>query len=124
MATDDRCVTVQPYFSIREGEENAVRVYLEKFVERTRSEPDCLYYGFSFCGDRFFCREGYAHAEGALAHLQNVGPLLEELLESGRAKLTDLQIHGPEQELAKLREPLAGFDPTYWVLDYGFRRGG
>ena len=40
---------------------------------------------------------------------------------TGKATLTDLQIHGPEQELAKLREPLKDLNPSYWVLEYGFR---
>ena len=121
MATNDRCVTIQPYFVVKEGEMDNVRSYLEKFVELTRSEKECLYYGFSICGDKFHCREGYADGEGALAHLDNVGPLLRELLGSGKAELTDLQVHGPEQELAKLRKPLAELNPSYWVLEYGFR---
>lgn len=121
MATDDTCVTIQPYFVIQEGEIDSVRSYVERFVELTKSERDCLYYGFTFCGSKLHCREGYASGDGALAHLDNVGPLLKELLDSGKAELTDLQIHGPEQELAKLREPLADFNPSYWVLEYGFR---
>lgn len=121
MATDDRCVTIQPHFAIKPGEADAVRGYLEKFVALARTEPACLYYGFSFCDDKFYCREGYADGDGALAHLANVGPLLQELLGSGKAELTDLQIHGPEQELAKLRKPLAEMNPSFWVLEYGFR---
>ena len=121
MATDDTCVTIQPCFVIQDGEIDNVRSYVERFVELTKSERDCLYYGFTFCGSKLHCREGYANGDGALAHLDNVGSLLKELLDSGRAELTDLQIHGPEQELAKLREPLADFNPSYWVLEYGFR---
>lgn len=122
MATDDRCVTIQPYFLVKEDELDSVRTYLEKFVELTRSEEACLYYGFSFCGNKLHCREGYADGAGALAHLDNIGSLLQELLESGKAELTDLQIHGPKQELEKLREPLAPLNPSFWVLEYGFRR--
>ncbi len=121
MATHDRCVTIQPYFAVKQGEMNNVRPYLEKFVELTRTEKDCLYYGFSICGDKIHCREGYASAEGALTHLDNVGALLQEVLGSGMMELTDLQIHGPEPELAKMREPLADLNPSYWVLEYGFR---
>ena len=91
-------------------------------VEMTSSEPDCLYYGFSLCGNKLHCREGYKDASGALAHLDNVGSLLQELLGTGKIELKELQIHGPEPELAKLREPLAELNPTYWVLEYGFRR--
>jgi quinol monooxygenase YgiN len=121
MATDDRCVTIQPYFEVKDGEMDDVRGYLERLVGLTRSEPACLYYGFSICGNRVHCREGYTDAAGALAHLENVGSLLQELLGTGKAELADLQIHGPEQELAKMREQLTELGPSYWVLEYGFR---
>ncbi len=121
MATDDHCVTIQPYFVIKEGETDNARSYLEKFVELTKAEKDCLYYGFTICGNRLHCREGYTGGEGALAHLDNVGPLLQEVLGSGLLELTDLQVHGPEEELAKLRGPMADLNPSYWVLEYGFR---
>ena len=47
-------------------------------------------------------------------------PLLEEAL-----KISDiirLEIHGPEAELAKMREPLADLSPQFFELEYGFRR--
>ena len=121
MATEDTCVTIQPYFVIKDGETDSVRSYVERFVELSKSERDCLYYGFTFSGNRLFCREGYTNGDAALAHLDNVGALLKEMLESGKVELTDLQIHGPEPELAKLRGPLTDLNPSYWVLEYGFR---
>jgi hypothetical protein len=66
------------------------------------------------------CREGYEDAEGTLAHLENIGPLLEEILKI--SELTRLEIHGPEEELAKLRGPMADLKPQAFVLEYGFRR--
>lgn len=86
----------------------------------TKNEPKCLYYGFSFNGDQVHCREAYEDADGALAHLANVGALLGEALKI--AELTRLEIHGVEEELAKLREPLAAFNPAYFTLQYGIRR--
>ena len=53
-------------------------------------------------------------------HLDNVGALLQEALKI--SDLTRLEIHGPEQEVAKMREPLAGLNPQFFVLEYGFRR--
>ena len=52
--------------------------------------------------------------------LENVGTLLQEALKI--AELTRLEIHGPEEELAKLREPLADLKPQFFTLEYGFRR--
>jgi hypothetical protein len=89
-------------------------------VSATAKEPKCLYYGFSFNGDEVHCREGYEGAEGVLSHLANVGSLLERVLKI--AEITRLEVHGVEEELAKLREPLTGSNPTYFTLEYGIQR--
>lgn len=120
MATQDRCCTIVPYFKVHPGKVQAFKALCERFVEKTRQEPKCLYYGFSFHGDEVHCREGYEDAEGLLAHLKNVGSLLDEALKI--ADITRLEAHGPEQELAKLREPLADLKPQFFTLEYGFRR--
>ena len=104
MATQDTCCTIVPYFKVHEGQLEAFKSLCEQFVEKTRSEPQCLYYGFSFDGDQVYCREGYEDAQALLVHLENVGALLDEALKI--AELTRLEIHGPEEELAHLREPL------------------
>ena len=119
MATQDKCVTIVPYFKVPSGKMDSFKRLCEQFVEKSRPEPKCLYYGFSFCEDQVHCREGYADAEGALAHLESVGPLLDEALKI--ADLTRLEIHGPEEELAKLREPLAKLKAQFFTLEYGFR---
>ena len=120
MTTRDTCCTIVPYFKVHEGELEAFRSLCERFVEKTSSELQCLYYGFSFDGDQVHCREGYEGAEALLAHLKNVGVLLEEALTI--ADLTRLEIHGPKEELARLREPLADLGPQFFTLEYGFRR--
>ena len=120
MATDDKCCTIVPYFKIHAGKMPEVKALCEQFIDKSKTEQGCLYYGFCFDGDQMHCREGYRDAEGALAHLQNVGPMLQELLKI--SDLTRLEVHGPEAELAKLRAPLADFKPQYFTLEYGFRR--
>ncbi len=120
MATQDKCCTIVPYFKVQSGQLEAFKALCEQFVEKSTTEPKCLYYGWSFDGDQAFCREGYDDAEGALAHLENVGSLLQEALKI--AELTRLEIHGPEEELAKLRAPLAELKPQFFTLEYGFRR--
>ena len=120
MATQDTCCTIVPYFKIHDGHFDAFKKLCEEFVKLTGTEPKCLYYGFSFDGDQAHCREGYEDAEGVLAHLDNVGVLLGEALKI--ADLTRFEIHGPEGEVAKLREPLAELAPQFFVLEYGFRR--
>ncbi len=120
MSTQDRCCSIVPYFQVSDGQLRAFKALCEQFVSKTESESGCLYYGFAFDGDQAHCREGYANAEGVLAHLENVGALLQEALKI--STLIRLEIHGPEAELAKLRGPLAGLKPQFFALEFGFRR--
>lgn len=120
MATDDTCCTLVPYFKVHDGKLADFKALCERFVAKTGEEEKVLFYGFSFDGDQAHCREGYRDAAGILAHLDNVGPLLEEAL--SMAEITRLEVHGPEAELAQLREPLAALSPQFFTLEYGFRR--
>ena len=119
MATQDKCCTIAPYFKINRGEADAFKRLCEEFVAKTQTESKCLYYGFSFLGDEVHCREGYEDADGLLAHLENVGAVLEKALKI--SKITRLEIHGPASELEKLRQPLAALKPRFFTLEYGFR---
>ncbi len=120
MATQDTCCTLHPYFTVPDENLAAFKGFCEQFVTQTSGEDKVLFYGFSFDGNTAHCREGYKDAEGLLAHLDNVGALLGEALKI--SELSRLEVHGPESELAKLREPLAGLNPQFFVLEYGFRR--
>lgn len=120
MATDDRCCTLHPYFKVHDGKLEAFKTLCEQFVAKTAAEEKVLFYGFSFDGDQVHCREGYRDAQGILTHLDNVGELLNQALQI--ADITRLEVHGPEAELATLREPLGGLNPQFFTLEYGFRR--
>lgn len=120
MATEDTCVTIVPCFKVQSGKLGEFKSLCEQLVALTSKESKRLYYGFSFYEDQVHCREGYEDAEGALIHLENVEGSLQEALKI--ADLFRLEIHGPEEELAKLREPLADLNPQFFILEYGFRR--
>ncbi len=120
MGTQDKCCSIAPYFKVHDGQLPAFRALCEQFVEKTSAESGCLYYGFALDGDEVHCREGYADAEALLAHVENVGALIAQALEI--SELARLEVHGPEEELQKLREPLAGLNPRYFTLEYGIRR--
>jgi quinol monooxygenase YgiN len=120
MATTDTCCTIVPYFKIHDGKRQPFIALCQQFVEKSSQEPNCLYYGFSFDGDSVHCREGYKDADGLLAHLENVGALLPEILKL--ADLTRIEVHGPAKELEKLRKPLTDFNPQFFTLEYGFRK--
>ncbi|HUG10534.1 MAG TPA: hypothetical protein VMM36_05950 [Opitutaceae bacterium] len=120
MTTEDTCCTVVPYFEVPDDYMAAFEAKCDAFVASALKEPGCLYYGFSFNGNIAHCREGYANAEAVLTHVANVSEALGELLT--HVKMTRLEVHGPEAELAKLRGPFAPFSPQFFVLECGFRR--
>jgi quinol monooxygenase YgiN len=120
MTTTDTCCTIAPYFKVHADKLDGFKKLCPQLVEKSNQEPNCLCYGFTFLGDQAHCREGYADADAVLAHLENIGPLLQEALKM--ADLTRLEVHGPEAELAKLRKPMAGLNPQFFTLEYGFRR--
>jgi quinol monooxygenase YgiN len=108
-------VSLHPYFKVHPGKVGAVKAMLPRFVGKTAKEKENLFYGFSINGNEIFCREGYESAEGVLAHLDNVGALLAEMLKM--ADLTRVELHGPAEELEKLKEPLAHLNPAWFTLD-------
>ena len=120
MSTNDTCCTIVPYFNVTDENMAEFKSMCTQFVELTSSEELCLFYGFSFNGNTVHCREGYVNGEGVLAHLDNVGELLQKAL--GISELAKLEIHGPEAELAKLRDALSHLPVEWFVLEYGFRK--
>jgi quinol monooxygenase YgiN len=120
MATQDKCCTIVPHFKVHADKLDQFKAVCQKFVKKAETEKGCLYYGYSFDGNDAHCREGYSNAAGLLAHLDNIGSMLPELLKL--SELTRLEVHGPAEELSKLKGPLADFKPQYFTLEYGFRR--
>jgi quinol monooxygenase YgiN len=120
MSLPANLVTIHPYFKVHAGKWPEVEEVLKEFVATTRSEPLCLFYEFTVNGDEVFCREGYIGAEGTLAHLQNVGAVIEKMLQF--SDMTKLEFHGPAAEIDKLREPLAHLEPAWFVLYSGLER--
>ncbi len=120
MASTDTCCTLVPYFKVADGQLDAFKALVEQFVAKTRSEPGCAHYAFSFSGQAAHCREGYDDAAAVLAHLENVGALLQQALKI--AEITRLEVHAPAAQIAKLREPLAGLNPQWFELASGYRR--
>jgi len=121
MAQTDRVCTLVPYFDVPAANLAAFKALGPRFVERTRSEPGCVHYVFSYNGNVAHCREGYDNAEAVLAHLENVGAILQEALKL--ASITRLEVHAPASEVEKLRAPLAGLNPQWFVLENeGIRR--
>jgi quinol monooxygenase YgiN len=108
-------VSLHPYFKVHPGKLEAVKAGFPRFVEKTATEKKNLFYGFTVNGDEILCREGYADAEGVLGHLDNISALLAEMLTM--ADLTRVEVHGPAEELEKLKEPLAHLNPAWFAVE-------
>jgi len=116
---EDRTVAFMPYFAIRDAE-NFFEV-CNHCIEKVRSEPLCLGYGFSVSAgphqNMAFCREAFLNAEGVLNHMNNIEVLFKEGL-CKYGELVSLQIHGPKEELDKLRDDpmIQEISPEFYEL--------
>jgi len=120
MATLESAVSIHPYFEIQEGQMDACKSFLGQFNEKVANEEKCLYYNFTFQGNKMFCREAYQDAEGVQAHLENCGALLGEFLKI--ADLVRIELHGPAGELEKLKPTFAEMNPEYFAYECGIGR--
>eukprot|EP00929_Paragymnodinium_shiwhaense_P041570 TRINITY_DN2157_c1_g1_i1.p1 TRINITY_DN2157_c1_g1~~TRINITY_DN2157_c1_g1_i1.p1 ORF type:complete len:912 (-),score=368.51 TRINITY_DN2157_c1_g1_i1:215-2950(-) len=109
-------VSVHPYFTVVDM--GATKPLMEEFITKTKTEKNCLYYGWDLDGSNLFCREAYLNASAVLEHLENVGPLLDKIL-AGPAKLDRLEFHGPASELAKLKATAEKLSAKLFVSDKG-----
>ena len=120
MTTQDTELTVTAFFTVKPGQQAVFEQLADRFVQETRKESGMLAYGWFFKADEAHCRQRYQNAEGFLEHVGNVIPLFQEALTI--SDCTRLAIHGPEDELAKLREPLKEIDLLqYFILRDSFR---
>ncbi|MFT4639603.1 MAG: quinol monooxygenase YgiN [Verrucomicrobiales bacterium] len=122
MAQIKNVVSIHPYFRPHEGKLDEFLALLPQFVERTSTEAACLFYDFSMSDELIHCREAYIGAAGVAAHLENVGDLLEKAAEV--SELEQLEIHGPAEELDKLREGLEALAPAWFVHQCGLKKVG
>jgi quinol monooxygenase YgiN len=120
MSKFDNAVSIHPYFKIPEGQMDACKSFLSQFCQKVAGERGCLYYNFTFNDDVMCCREAYQDAEGVQAHLENCGALLGEFLKI--ADVMRVEVHGPAEELEKLKPTMADLNPEYFVCECGIGR--
>jgi quinol monooxygenase YgiN len=113
-------VSLHPYFRAHPGKIEAAKSAFPQFVEKTATEKENIFYGFTVNGDEILCREAYESADGLLAHLDNVAAPLSEMLKV--ADLIRIEVHGPTEELEKLKAPLAHLNPAWFTLEASVAR--
>jgi quinol monooxygenase YgiN len=113
-------VSLHPYFKVHPGKLEAAKSAFRQFIVKTATENDNLFYGFTVNGDEILCREAYGSAEGLRAHLENVAAPLSEMLKV--ADLIRVEVHGPADELEKLKAPLAHLNPAWFTLEASVKK--
>jgi quinol monooxygenase YgiN len=120
MSQPANVVSVHPYFKVKPGKMDAFKAALPAFIEKAKQEKGNLYYDFTVNEDVVYCREAYVGADGFLAHLDGVGAMLPELLKL--ADIIRIEVHGPAEELAKLKGPMAEMKPAWFTYFAGVKR--
>mmetsp|Transcript_58921 Transcript_58921/g.140636 ORF Transcript_58921/g.140636 Transcript_58921/m.140636 type:complete len:385 (-) Transcript_58921:107-1261(-) len=116
---DDMSIAFMPYFLIKDMD--PFLEVCQQCMEQVKLETLCLSFGVAINrgphSDMAFCRELYASAEGVIAHLMNIEMLFKEGL-CKYGELVSLQIHGPKEELDKLRDDpiVQEMDPEFFEL--------
>ena len=113
-------VSIHPYFKVHPGKLEAFKALLPEMIAKAAAETGTLYYDFTVGDDVVFCREAYAGAEALLQHVASVDPIIQRALQI--ADLVRIEVHGSAGELAKLKEPLAPLQPSWFVFQAGVRR--
>ena len=119
MSQPDQCCSLHPYFRIHEGKVEDFKALSRAFTAKTRTEPGCLFYCFSFDGQDAHCREGYVDADALLFHIEHLGPEIQQSL--AISDLVRIEVHATAADVAKLREPLKEMSPKFFTLENGFR---
>eukprot|EP00667_Euglena_gracilis_P022061 EG_transcript_24375 len=117
----DTALSIAPYYEVADGKLEEFKALARRAVELSLPEKGAgsLHFAFAFNGNVAFCRESYTDAQALLRHLAAMGPVLHEA--TAIATLIRCEVHGPEEELEKLKEPLTAFNPQYFVVEFGFR---
>ena len=117
-AWENTFLTLQPTLVVEDWAK--ARPLMAEFLDKTRTQRGAMYSGWTVCGDKLFCREAYAESAFLLEHLREVRPSLDTLLAPGTARLLEMQLHGPADELSKCAAAMDGLDTQAFEIVSGF----
>ena len=90
------------------------------FVEKTKSEKGCVYYGWTRVGDKLQCREAYVDAQAVNDHLTNVGDCITALLAEGVATMDNIDIYCTADGVNVVKPGTESLGTAYYTIDDGF----
>ena len=116
----DKFLTLQPTFTINDLAK--AEPFMKDCVEATKKEAGCLYYGWTICDDKLFCREAYVDGKAVDAHLENAVGIVGAMLESGAVSLDKIELHGPSDQWAACKERADALGMVYYDVDDSFAK--
>merc|ERR1712159_636324 len=116
----DKVVTLAPYFKVNNIDEFK-KIWQADYADFKHKDA-CVHYAFCFTEDnRAHCREAYVDAAAVLQHLADVDVPLKAVLAPEVAELERLEVHGPADQLEKLKEALTPLGALFFTSEWGFR---
>jgi len=116
--TDHHLVMVRSFSA--PGKTVELMALLTDFYSNINQEQfGLLYYGCSVDEENgvVMTREGFARGRTAITFLTMIDATLKQAAEL--SELTSVEVHGPQDEISRLAEPLAPLPCTFFVLDDG-----
>jgi hypothetical protein len=114
-------VTLVGYFDIPTGKAEQFRANCEAMLALRDKQPGLLGTAYGFDGDTAATsREDYENADAVVRHME----LGEHIYERTRdlVEIRNIEIHGPEAELSKLRNLFSEHSPRFFTTEFSFRR--
>jgi len=118
----DKTLTLAPRFKVPAAKWEDFKAMIPSMHEATMAEDEgLLFYGFALdeANHVAFCREQYTSADGIKRHLKSVDDRLKEMLQI--SSLESLELHGPAEEVKKLKDVLTPMGCRYFLTDEGSR---
>lgn len=121
MFKNDHYIAAFPRYKAHSEEDLSRLIELSnQSVEAAANAPACESYGYSIKGTTICFLEAWENPTALLAHLEKIKPhIIEEMLKI--SDVVQVDIHGPEEALEKIRKAVEPFGPTFYHFKYGFR---
>jgi quinol monooxygenase YgiN len=110
--------SINPSFTVQDW--TKAEAIMQDFVEKTKTESGCVYYGWCRTGDKLKCREAYVDGAAINVHLENVGPCIQALLADGIATLDSIDIQCPSDQVGVVKPGTEALGTTYFEVHSGF----
>ena len=108
----DSFCTMTPQYKIKDWQ--TAGPIVQAIINKSNQEQGCSYFSWERSGDTLKSREVFDDGNAMRAHLENVKPLLEQIM-SGPATLEKIEMHGPDKELEAIKDIASSLNPEYFV---------